>query len=76
MPAVPQRKNIVTRRPAESSTGLAGVVAGVIVLVFHVKNPNVVGPLTIAIGSVPAIITYVTDWWIKVRDARKPSAAT
>jgi hypothetical protein len=52
--------NLVQRRPAESSA-LVGAVVVLICALLGVDDPNVLAALTIVVGAIPAIVTWIVD---------------
>lgn len=53
--------SLLSRRPAESTTSVASIVAAVLLAVFHVKDDTLLVPLALALGHVPAAVTWVVE---------------
>ena len=58
MPARPKGKNLVTRRPAESSAVTIGAIVTVIAYAFNITDAKVLSALPVVIGFVPFAITW------------------
>lgn len=54
------KSNLTTRRPAETTTLVAGAIAGLAAHVFDLDGTTA-GYLTVLVGAVPAGITYLVE---------------
>lgn len=57
------KNNLVTRRPAESFTSVAGALAFLIVYFLGIADPAVYLALGIVLSFVPAAATWVVELW-------------
>lgn len=54
---------MMTNRPAETTTAVAGGLAVLIVTLLGVEDVEVVVALTAVISAIPAAVTYVVQLW-------------
>ena len=75
MPGVPEAGNVATRRPAETTTGVAGAIAALVIAIFDISDPAIIAPLAVIIGFIPTAITWFVDLYTKSRQARAAAPA-
>lgn len=64
---VSQAKELSARRPAETTTAVAAALAVLITAILGVDNTEILGALTIVIGFIPTLVT----WIVSMRQSRK-----
>jgi len=62
-------KAIATNRPAETGGALAAAIVVIISAIFDIDDTAVIAALTIVVGAIPGIIT----WIVTMRQSRKES---
>lgn len=56
-----QISTFLSRRPAESATSVASVLAAVLLAVLHVRDEALLVPLALLLGHVPAAVTWCVE---------------
>lgn len=66
-------KDLLLRRPAESTSSVASIIAGVVLYLAHVHDDALLIPLAVVLGHIPAAVTWVVELW-RARKGATPSA--